>query len=187
MMKAGFAAALAALALAGCAEGNAQPAEDSVHREMLDRVAIHDLVARYYANLGGGDPASFNDYYTEDAVFDVNGIVARGKQEIEGIYAGLGEESPAARGTFHMLLTNPVIDVEGDTATARFLWTGIINETIEGPPALVEQGREYDYLVRQDGRWLIKKRVVIADSGLPESMKATYTARKDYDIAADLE
>jgi hypothetical protein len=50
------------------------------------------------------------------------------------------------------------------------------------PHVLLEQGREYDLLVRQDGKWLIRKRVVIADSGLPERFKATYQPRMDYDI-----
>ena len=51
-------------------------------------------------------------------------------------------------------------------------------------PALFEQGREYDLLVKQDGQWRIKKRVVIADSGLPERFKAKYEPRMDYDISA---
>src|SRR5690606_6062442 len=132
--------------------------------------------------FGGSDPAAFNDYYTDDAVFDVNGIVANGKAEIEAIYAGLDEdsESPTNVGTFHMVISNLVVDVEGDSATASMLWTGVQNGDLRGPPTLVEQGREYDLLVRQDGRWLIKHRVVVADSGLPENMVATYEPRMDF-------
>ena len=47
-----------------------------------------------------------------------------------------------------------------------------------------EQGREYDQLVKRDGKWLIKKRVVIADSGLPKSMLDTWKRKLDYDIGA---
>ena len=185
-MTRGFTACLAALALVGCnAELNAEL--DPETQALLDKVAIADLLNRYYEGFGSTDPAAFNDFYTEDAVFDVNGVVAEGKEEIEAIYAGLDDsgEAPATQGTFHMIISNPVIDVDGDTATAKVLWTGIMNADLRGPPTFVEQGREYDRLVKRDGKWLISKRVVVADSGLPESMAATYDARVDYDIAAE--
>lgn len=176
---------LAALVLAGCSAG-AAPGGDSAEQDgLLDKVAIEDLLTRYYQGFGTGDPAAFNEFYTDDAVFDVNGIVAEGKEEIEAIYAGTGDDAPPNPGTFHMMLTNLVIDVDGDTATASMLWTGVDNNDLRGPPTIREQGREYDLLVREGSKWLIKKRVVVADSGLPESMVATYDARKDYDITAE--
>jgi ketosteroid isomerase-like protein len=174
--------------LAGCnANAGSSSAADPVNRELLDRVAIEDMVTRYYANFGKQDAADdFGAFYTEDAVFDVNGIVSTGRKAIEGFYADSAEEpdAPARQGTFHMMISNPVIDVDGDTATAEFMWTGVINRGIQAPPELLEQGREYDLLVRQDGEWRIKKRTVIADSGLPERYMATYQPRTDYKIDA---
>jgi len=158
----------------------------SIESTLMDRVAIEDMVTRYYANFGKQDAADdFGAFYTEDAVFDVNGIVSKGREAIEGFYAASAEEAdaPAALGTFHMMISNPVIDVDGDTATAEFMWTGVINTAIQDAPRLLEQGREYDLLVKQDGQWRIKKRVVIADSGLPERYMATYKPRMDYDIS----
>lgn len=182
-------AALAAGMLAGCDGATvAQTTPTAEQQALFDRIAIEDLVTRYYENFGSSDAAeAFGEYYTEDAVFDVNGIVSTGRKEIEALYTDMGEEdtAPSAQGTFHMLISNPVIDVEGDTATARFMWTGVMNAGVENRPELYEQGREYDLLVRQDSEWRIKKRVVIADSGLPERFKATYQPRMDYDIAAD--
>jgi uncharacterized protein (TIGR02246 family) len=183
-MTKGFATCLAALALAGC---GIQQAREGISKqeELLAKVAIEDLLNRYYQGFGTGNPAAFNEFYTDDAVFEVNGIVAEGKEEIEAIYAGTGDDAPANPGTFHMVLSNLVVDVEGDTATASMLWTGVDNNNLRGPPTIREQGREYDLLVRRNGDWLIKKRVVVADSGLPESMVATYDKRENYDIAAD--
>lgn len=161
--------------------------EVAVSSSLADRIAIEDMVTRYYGNFGKQDAADdFGAFYTEDAVFDVNGIVSTGREAIEAFYTDTGddEEAPAAQGTFHMMISNPVIDVNGDEATAQFMWTGVMNETIEGRPVLWEQGREYDLLVKQDGEWRIKKRVVIADSGLPERYMATYQPRTDYDISA---
>lgn len=186
-MHARWTAALAALALAGCHHHAGDKQAHAATEAMLDRVAITDLLNRYYSNFGAESSLGFNDYYTDDATFDVNGHVAHGKDAIQGIYKGLAASgtSPASRGTFHMLMTNPVVDVNGDTATARLLWTGILNTKVDAPPQFVEQGREYDRLVKKNGKWLISKRVVIADSGLPDSFKDTYTPRKDYDITKD--
>jgi len=161
-----------------------EPAESAV----ADRIAIEDLVTSYYENFGSTDAAEeFAAYYTEDAVFDVNGIVSTGREEIEALYADTGDDAdaPAAQGVFHMMISNPVIEVDGERATAKFLWTGVMNASLEGRPEVWEQGREYDLLVKQDGEWRIKRRVVIADSGLPERYAATYEPRMDYDIAAD--
>lgn len=176
------AAALAALpALAGCNQ-----APDAATQALLDRVAVEDFITDYYEHFGGTANEDFAKYYTEDAVFDVNGLVYTGHAEIVKLYDDLDQEPDNASqgGTFHMLLSNPVVKVDGDQATVKVFWTGVINETIDAPPRLVEQGREYDLLVKRDGKWLIKKRVVVADSGLPEMFKATYTPRRDYDVTA---
>jgi ketosteroid isomerase-like protein len=155
---------------------------------LADRVAIEDMVTRYYGNFGKKDAADdFATFYTADATFDVNGIVSKGQKGIEAFYTDTSDdaEAPAAQGTFHMMLSNPIIDVKGNTATARFMWTGVMNTAIDARPQLWEQGREYDLLVKQDGQWRIKKRVVIADSGLPTRYKATYTPRVDYDVTKE--
>ncbi|HEY6815290.1 MAG TPA: nuclear transport factor 2 family protein [Croceibacterium sp.] len=173
--------------LAGCDSIKASETTPPPEQQRLfDRVAIEDMVTRYYANFGKQDAAEdFGAFYTEDAVFDVNGIVSTGREAIEKFYADSAQEAdaPASQGTFHMMISNPVIDVDGDTATAEFMWTGVINTGIQEAPRLLEQGREYDLLVRQDGEWRIKKRTVIADSGLPERYMATYQPRTDYRIA----
>ena len=186
-----------ALALGGIAAGalvgphvpglTASADAAGVGSTLADRIAIEDMVTRYYANFGKQDAADdFGAFYTEDAVFDVNGLVSEGRKAIEGFYAASAEEpdAPASKGAFHMMISNPVIDVNGDSATAEFMWTGVINSGIQEPPHLLEQGREYDLLVRQDGTWRIKKRVVIADSGMPERYMATYKPRMNYKIDA---
>ncbi len=183
------------LTLAACNQSSAQEGGGDALTRLQDRIAIEDLIVGYYEHLGSAE--GLGEYYTEDAVFDVNGVVLTGRQEIEGIYGGPDDAATAEsaaepaesqareQGVAHMLLSNPVIDVNGDTATARFIWTQIRNPDIKGPPVFVEQGREYDLLVKRDGRWLIQKRTVIADSGMPDMFDATYQPRLDYDITAN--
>ncbi len=154
---------------------------------LLDRIWIEDLLARYYVDLTTGTGHVLSEYYTEDAVLDVNGTIATGHEEIAAMYGGDGEDaeegaddardgqSPQVRA--HMLLTNPVISVEGDEATAWVVWTGLMNDDIKEPPRLFEQGREYTELVKRDGRWLIRHRYISADSGMPDRWDATYEPR----------
>ena len=66
----------------GLAAGPDKGVGDSV---LADRIAIEDMVTRYYGNFGKQDAAEdFGAFYTEDAVFDVNGIVSTGREAIEG-------------------------------------------------------------------------------------------------------
>jgi hypothetical protein len=151
-------------------------------RMVLDRMAIEEVFVRYYSGLGSGDPEGFGGFFADEAELDVNGIVCRSREEIAKLYRDVTVDKPNLTGTFRMLLTNLFITVDGDSATAQMLWTQTLNDTLKGPPRLIEQGREYDRLVRQNGRWKISKRVVIADSGLPDLMDGTYQARADYGL-----
>ena len=152
---------------------------------LLDRIRIEDMMVKYYADLGGTNAKAYAEFYTEDGVFEVNGDTYVGKAAITKLYAGLGGGVAENAPVLHMMLTNPVIDVKGDTATASFIWTGVVNGDPVKPPFVREQGREYDKLVKRNGKWLIKKRVIIADSGLPKSMLDTWKRKLDYDINAE--
>ena len=44
--------------------------------------------------------------------------------------------------------------------------------TTEGK--IVEYGRERSELVKQDGKWLIKNRVVLTEGGMPEALLQYY-------------
>ena len=146
---------------------------------LLDRIQIEDLLVRYYADLSEGKGHDMAQFYTEDAILDVNGMIAEGRAAIEKMYSGLGEggsDQEAER--IHMLLTNPVIIIKGDTAKAWVIWTGVINENVRLRPRFMEQGREYDELVKIDGRWFIKKRYISADSGMPAIWDETYEPRE---------
>jgi len=184
-------AGMAVLCLAASACGNVtiQGGDNDAITALADRLAIENMAMRYVSHLGGQHPESFGDFYTEDAVFDVNGAVYTGKQAIVELYSGMGggqaaDAAPDANGLSHMVLTNPVIEVNGDTATGSYIWTGVHSpKDPTGVPTITEQGREYDLYVKQaDGRWLIKKRTVIADGAVPKGMLDTWQRRLDYDI-----
>ena len=177
-MKTGI-TALVCTALLACALPHPALGQANITTQatLLDRIQIEDLLIAYYQPLGsaGEDMTAF---YTEDGVLDLNGRVYLGKAGVRQAYkdaaAAMG---PGFKGKFHMLMNNPRIVVNGDSATADLIWTGVASETVTSPPHLVEQGREHDELVKLAGRWLLKKRVITSDGGLPDFYAKTYKDR----------
>jgi hypothetical protein len=166
--------ALVALVLA--APVLAQQPSAAALTALLDKQQIEEMLVDYYAQLGSGRH-DFGAFYVADGVLDVNGIVAQGQKGIEDLYRKSAEASPPRPGTFRMLLTNLKIAVNGDTATADVVWTGINSETVKAAPQFVEQGREHDELVKRNGKWLFKHRIITSDAGLPAYYEKTYKKR----------
>jgi hypothetical protein len=169
-------AATVALALAALAKPVLAEQPAATLATLLDKAQIQDMLVDYYGQLGSGRD-DFGTYYVEDGVLDVNGRVGKGKKGIEDLYKRTAAEPSRRPGTFRMVLTNLKVVVNGSAATADVIWTGVNSETVTATPQLVEQGREHDELVKRDGRWLFKLRVITSDGGLPASYKDTYKKR----------
>jgi len=152
-------------------------------QELKDRAEIETLFTGYYLGLGAGDPEYFGRYFTEGAELDVNGVICHGEKEIAKLYADVTEDKPNLTGTFRMILSNLVIEIDGDTARAQAMWSQTLNETIKGPQRWIEQGMEWDLLTKESGKWLIKRRVVIADSNLPDMMDETFDPDRTFSMA----
>ena len=181
------ASALALLPAAGPAMAQAQdPSYKQIladrpvtEKTLLDRINIQDFLTRYYYDLSIGKAHELAEYFTEDAVLDVDGVVAKGHKEIAKLYerpANAAKPKGYRRG--NMILSNPIINVEGDVATAHLLWTGVMNEGVGKAPSLYEQGREYTELKKMNGKWLISRRFISSDSGLPDKFDATWKPRE---------
>ena len=146
---------------------------------LLDRIQIEDLLVRYYYDLAMGRAHEMSEYFTEDAMLDVDGTIANGRAEIERLYGGgrQRDANAAPRPRNHMLLTNPVIEIKGNRAQAHVVWTGVTNKGVGEPPGLYEQGREDTELVKVNGQWLISKRYISSDSGTPDRFDQTFKQR----------
>src|SRR5580698_1621309 len=132
---------------------------------LLDKQQIQDILVDYYTHLGKGN-SDFGAYYVPDGVINVNGLMGKGEAGIAEVYKKVGAGTPKRPGIFRMLLTNVSIVVNGNSATADTLWTGINSPTKAGPPQFVEQGTERDDLVKVGGHWLFKLRVITSNAGL---------------------
>ena len=71
--------------------------------------------------------------------------------------------------TLNMILGNPQIVVRGNTATLDALWTGVLNIDLKTPPRLLQQGTDHAELVKTDGRWRIRHRVIRSLSNMPQA------------------
>ncbi len=131
---------------------------------LLDKQQIQDMLVDYYTHLGKGEN-DFGAYYLADGVIDVNGLKGQGETGIKDVYKKVGAGSTKLPGIFRMLLSNVVVVVNGNTAKAETLWTGINSATIEGAPKFVEQGTERDDLVKVNGHWLFKLRIITSNAG----------------------
>ena len=147
-------------------------------KTLLDQIRVQDMMVRYYADFGKVSGEKMARHYTEDGVLDVNNMVFTGRDEIEKIYSMTGEQTGEVhKGTVHTLVTNMVIDVNGDEASCSLIYTNVLNESIEKPPQFLEQGRDQTKLVKRDGRWLIKHRMVTSDGGTPKYWRQKYVKR----------
>lgn len=131
---------------------------------LLDKQQIQDMLVDYYTHLGKGEN-DFGAYYLPDGVIDVNGLKGQGEAGIKDVYKKVGAGSTKLPGIFRMQLSNVVVVVNGNTAKAETLWTGINSATIEGPPKFVEQGTERDELVKVNSHWLFKLRIITSNAG----------------------
>ena len=175
-------AILTALAFtAACSKTPATPPPELT--ELVERAAIEDLFNDYYSLFGPNGQHDFMSYFTADGRLEVNGLVANGHDEIKAMYvqAGIGDEGKAKKaegavpeGASEMMYTNLKIHLQGDKAVATLLWHSVQSDLLTSAPKVTEYGRERTELVKQDGRWLISKRVILTEGGMPEGMLKSY-------------
>jgi hypothetical protein len=179
---------LASVCIAAGMKAQAAPAAQTPEvTALLDRGIIENLMVDYYSHIGNSS-FNFGQYFVKDGVLDVNGIVAKGAEEIKALYVRASGGAAAApqkpepnappRGMFNMQLTNLKVEVTGNTATADMFWSSVESKTLISPPSVTEYGRDHTELVKQNGHWLIKHRVVTSGGGMPAGELQSYKNRK---------
>lgn len=136
---------------------------------LADRAAIEDLITRYYNNFGNGVESKVDEYYAQDGEMVLGQSHYKGIEAIKGAYAAVPANAPQ-RSSFalNILISNLLVTVHGNTATARLVFTETIVEKQGEAPRILTQGREFDNFVKRDGRWLISKRQIVAANAIPE-------------------
>jgi hypothetical protein len=182
-MKSIFGMLIIPTALVLIAASSKAPTKQPELKELADRAAIEDLFNDYYAQFGPNSRHDFMSYFTTDGRLEVNGLVANGFDEIKKMYAqaGAGGEAKAPKaegavpdGISEMMFTNLRIQLQGDKAVATMLWHSVHSDKLTSAPKVTEYGRERTELVKQKGRWLISKRVILSEGGMPEGLLKSY-------------
>ena len=136
---------------------------------LADRAEISDLLTRYYNNFGSGAESKVGEFYASDGEMILGQTHYKGIEAIKGAYAGVPANAPQ-RSAFalNILISNLLITVHSDTATARLVFTETLTEKQGEAPKILTQGREFDHLVKRDGKWLIAVRQIMGANGVPE-------------------
>lgn len=143
-----------------------------------DRLAIQDVVAgRYAMALDTADPDAYAALFTKDAFLSVAGRPFHGREAIRKMMQQIKkghdkyDTRPATMvrwGPVRHVVTNPVIKITGNTATSDTYSTEIGSNGRDPkgwgrPQSIMNVCRYEDNLIKQDGKWLITKRLITCD------------------------
>jgi uncharacterized protein (TIGR02246 family) len=159
----------AALCLSSAAPALAQAAPEYTAQALADRAQIEDLLTRYYNNFGNGAESKIAEFYAPDGEMILGPNSYKGIEAIKGAYAAVPADAPQRKAfALNILIGNMLVVVHGDTATARLIFTETLTEKQGDAPKILTQGREFDHLVKREGKWLIAKRQIMGANGVPE-------------------
>jgi uncharacterized protein (TIGR02246 family) len=131
-----------------------------------DTEEIRTLLLDYGRFLDSRDLAAYSRLFAKDGEWVGGFGSVKGPAGIQAFMEKNLGTGPNRGNTFH-ILSNFVIDVKGDTATAWSRWT-FITPGADGKPVLSQAGRYDDILIREDGHWKFKRRVASNDIPAPK-------------------
>lgn len=135
--------------------------EDRVRR-IEDRESIWRLFMTYKAHLDQRDFAAYASLFTDDAEWIGNLGKVIGPAQIEQLLRETLEVWDSDLVRTHHLLLHPVIDIDGDTATASSTW-GYVTRSETDAPVVLMLGRYLDRLRRTADGWRFSRRVAYSD------------------------
>jgi ketosteroid isomerase-like protein len=164
----------AALLAASPALASAQSVEERLRR-VEDELAISRVLVDYAATLDSRNYAAYVQLFTPDAEWANSGVTRKGRADIEKMLAMMGPAGAVNNANYH-LVSNPRIDVKGDTATAVSLYL-FITRGKDGTPLPSLSGTYTDEFVRWNGAWKIKRRYAGNIMPTPEEWGKIMTER----------
>jgi uncharacterized protein (TIGR02246 family) len=134
--------------------------DEAARLQRLEDIAeIDRLIVDYARHLDTRDLHAYSRLFCADGEWSGNTGHAQGPDAIQAMLeVRLPPNPPAPGPTSSHVVSNPVIDVDGDTATASVTWALIRRGADEDEPELALLGHYDDVLAREDGRWRFKRR-----------------------------
>jgi hypothetical protein len=146
---------------------------DARLQEMLDHHEIRQVLATYCAGCDRLDTGLLHSVYAADS-FDNHGRRALpGHEFAEVVAADVGAHTEVM---FH-LLGQSLIRVTGDEAGAETYFLAVSRERDDAGALVSNQlgGRFLDTMVREDGRWKIRRRDVVREWTSSQPVDAEWT------------
>jgi SnoaL-like domain len=154
------------------------PAAEVTSKTVVDRLQIQDLITRYYKNFGRENAENFADFYAEGAELILGERHYKGKDGILEAYGrGPAKEGQPprpprpARYSFIVTISNPLIVVNGNSASAELVFTEFEIEKQGEAPKVTVQGKEYARFTKVKGIWRYAVRQIKGGTEPPEGWK----------------
>jgi 3-phenylpropionate/cinnamic acid dioxygenase small subunit len=123
-----------------------------------DVAEIEGLILEYARHLDARDLHAYSRLFCADGEWSGNTGHAKGPDAIQAMLEERLPPNPPAPGpTSRHVVSNPVIEVEGDSARASVTWA-LIRRGEGDEPELALLGHYDDELAREDGRWRFRSR-----------------------------
>ncbi|MBT2187368.1 nuclear transport factor 2 family protein [Sphingobium nicotianae] len=134
-------------------------------QELEDKEAIRQIFTDYARYLDNYDYAGYASLFAREGVFGTSvGVEAITKQMADYVERVTGAKAEGRfRDAVH-LMSNPHIEIDGDTARIDITWCYMTRDADE-VPTVFQMGHYLDDLVREDGKWKIAKHTVNRSMG----------------------
>jgi 3-phenylpropionate/cinnamic acid dioxygenase small subunit len=140
-----------------------------------DKEAIRQMLERYIEFNEARDYRAYSQLFASNGELKLRRGSAVGPENIfQLLQTSFGGPLPAnsmLRNASHVL-SNIVIEVNGDTATARSRWALLSPSKEDGSPRVAQSGFYTDKLVREKGEWKFLQRIVIPGIPVPEAQQS---------------
>ena len=162
-MRTAIALCVLGLAVAPAAAQNASI--ESRLRVLEDREQIAQVLIDYGRHLDSRNLAAYAGLFAEDGEWVGGFGTVKGRANIQAFMEKNMGTGGNTSNNYH-LMSNFVIKVNGDTATAWSRWA-FVQPQQAGGAIIAQAGRYDDTFVKQNGVWKFKKRVASNDTGRP--------------------
>ena len=156
--------AIVVLIQAGIASAQTSSLEARL-KQFEDKAEIEQLLLDYGRHLDARDFGAYAALFAKDGEWVGGFGTVAGPSNIKTFMEKAMPGANTAK-NYH-LLSNFVITVQGDSATAWSRWAFVVPNREGGGAAISQAGRYDDTLVRENGKWRFKRRTASNDTGRP--------------------
>jgi len=157
-------AALVAGALPAWAQSKPRESADQIVRRIVDKEDIERVLLEYGRALDARDFTAYSNLFATDGEWIGGFGAVKGPANIKAFMEKNMGTNGNPTNNYH-LLSNFVVTVSGDTATAWSRWAFV--QPQERGAVIAQAGRYDDTFVRENGVWKFKKRTASNDTGRP--------------------